>query len=247
MPLKNHKLDNIYSFLKENRKYNKQVHIGDYKAALLPYNTAYDKVYSLLYNTLNSQSQLKMDYSSEFFKDVASSPKNLSSMKNFLYCLNNKKDTPLTFDALFEALRKQPSWGDKTAALFVKAVYHCHNGFSKEWKFWDDVPARLSNEDNMYLPVDAVILFLFKQLQISCPNSFKGINDYLQANCPGTSMEVWDDLWFWGFITQRIENKERILCAFNEQKYWNIKHVPKDKKSIDEVTQLAKQFVKLIK
>lgn len=243
----NHKLDSIYTFLKENRKYNKQVHIWEYKAALLPYKSTHDKVYSLLHNILNSQSQLKMDYSSEFFKEVASSPKNLSSMKNFLSCLNKQKDTPLTFEALFEALRKQPSWGDKTAALFVKAVYHCHIGYAKEWNFWEDVPAKLTKDDKMYLPVDAVILYLFKHLQVPCPNSFKGINEYLQANCPGTSMEIWDDLWFWGFITQRIENKERILSAFNEQKYWNLKHVAKDKKNIEEIKTLARYFNKLIR
>ena len=32
---------------------------------------------------------------------------------------------------------------------------------------------------------------------------FKNVNKIIAENYSGKDIEVWDDLWFWGFITQR--------------------------------------------
>ena len=80
----NQKLNDIYSFLNENRAYNLPVQIGAYKMAMMPYHTTYDKVYALLYSILNSQSQLKMDKSAVFFQTIANSGNSLNSFSYFL-------------------------------------------------------------------------------------------------------------------------------------------------------------------
>lgn len=240
------KLKNIYHFLKENRKYNKLIQVSFYESAIMPYDNTFDKVYSLLFQILNSQSQLNMDKSAEFFKRIASKKSNLESFSNFLKAIGGTVNTPKTFKSLFELLSKQPSWGNKTAALFVKAVYHCHIGYSKDLKFWDDIPSELSKEDEIYLPVDAVIYFIFETLGNPCSKTFWGINKYIKENAPTSSFDIWDDLWFWGFITQQSKDKTRVL-EWNENKYWNLQNAKKDSKSIEDTMKLANQFITLLK
>ncbi|MEO5777702.1 MAG: hypothetical protein ABIQ27_12420 [Flavobacterium sp.] len=242
----NKKLQDIYAFLKANRSYNKPIQIGSYKMALLPYETTFEKVYALLYNTLNSQSQVNMDKSAIFFKRIAASKSNLNSLADFLKTIGGTAQTPLTYKSIFELLTKQESWGDKTAALFVKAVYHCHVGYANEFHFWNDAPKELSKEDELFLPVDAVIYFIFKTIGSPCSNTFLGINKYLKINFSKSNFEVWDDLWFWGFITQKSSGKTRIM-QFNEEKYWNLLDAPKDQNTINKTKQLANQFIDLIK
>lgn len=240
------KLQNLYSFLNENRSYNKPIQIGAYKMAMMSYETTFDKVYALLYSILNSQSQLKMDKSAVFFQRIAASKTNLNSFANFLKTIGANDKTPLTYKSMFELLTKQESWGDKTAALFVKAVYHCHIGYAKELYFWSDAPRELPNNDELFLPVDAVINHIFQGLGNPCSNTFKGINKHLKENFPESNFEVWDDLWFWGFITQKGSGDTRTM-VFNEEKYWNLLDAPKDKQTIQETKQLANQFIGLVK
>ena len=147
---------------------------------------------------------------------------------------------------MFQLLTKQPSWGDKTAALFVKAIYHTHIGYAKELHFWDDAPERLAEADQLYLPVDAVILYLFQEMGNPCKKTFSGINNYLKTNMPNSNFEVWDDLWFWGFITQKGNDDKRTMES-NEAKYWNMLDAPKDKETIAITQQLANQFIDLLK
>lgn len=136
----NRKLQDIYSFLNENRSYNKPIQVGAYKMALMAYDSTFDKVYALLYSVLNSQSQLKMDKSAVFFQRLVANKTSLNSFANFLKTIGANEKTPLTYKSMFELLTKQESWGDKTAALFVKAVYHTHVGYARELQFWNDAP-----------------------------------------------------------------------------------------------------------
>ncbi|MDD5150243.1 MAG: hypothetical protein PHC28_07125, partial [Flavobacterium sp.] len=78
------KLQDLYSFLNENRSYNQPIQIGAYKMAMMSYDTTFDKVYALLYSVLNSQSQLKMNKSAVFFQRIAANKTNLNSFSNFL-------------------------------------------------------------------------------------------------------------------------------------------------------------------
>lgn len=240
------KLISIYSFLVANRVYNKGIQIAEYKSALLPYDNINNKVYSLLHSILNSQSQLKMDKSVLFFKQISLNEIDIKTMGNFIKCLNNGWPLPVNFRNLFNALQQQPSWGEKTAALFVKAIYQTHIGYANGLSFWGDVPTEIDKGDEIYLPVDAVIYFIFETLGNPCPKTFKDINDYIRAKAPNTDFEIWDDLWFWGFISQKTKNKVRVN-GFNEAKYWNILHSPKDSNTIEDIKVLSNEFIKLIK
>lgn len=242
----NQKLNDIYSFLNENRAYNLPVQIGAYKMAMMPYNTTFDKVYSLLYNTLKTQSQLNMDKSVVFFQTIANPKNSLNSFTEFLKTLGASSSTPITYKSLFKLLKKQPSWGAKTAGLFVKAVYHTHIGYARELHFWDDAPKRLTKGDELFLPVDAVILYIFKEMGNPCKNTFSAINKYIKTNMPNSNFEVWDDLWFWGFITQKGSGDNRTM-EFNTAKYWNILDAQKDKDTITTTQKLANQFIDLLK
>ena len=62
---------------------------------------------------------------------------------------------------------------------------------------------------------------------------------------PNSNFEVWDDLWFWGFITQKVSGGNRTM-EFNTAKYWNILDAPKDKETIATTKQLANQFIRLV-
>lgn len=241
----NKKLQDIYSFLSENRAYNMPIQIGAYKLAMMPYENTPDKLYSLLYATLNSQSQLNMDKSAAFFKLMIDNYEKLNSFSGFIEAIGGNNNTPLTFKSLHRLLKKQPSWGDKTAALFVKAIYHTHIGYAKELCFWNDCPKVIVDSDELFLPVDAVIKHIFLNVDNLCKNNFKEINAYIKNKLPNTDFEVWDDLWFWGFITQKSSGGIRNL-EFNEAKYWNLLDTPKDQKTIEKTKLLANQFIDLI-
>jgi len=187
-----------------------------------------------------------MDRAAGFYKSIVSKKSNLSSFQNFLTVLGARKDTPATYKSLHELLERQESWGNKTAALFVKAVYNTHAGYAKQLKFWEDAPTTLNGNDELYLPVDAVIYFIFEQLGKPCSHTFRGINKYIKTCLPKSDFEIWDDLWFWGFITQKGSGETRKI-EFNEAKYWNLLHTPKDENIISEIKTLAKEFINLLK
>ncbi|MFM2386362.1 MAG: hypothetical protein RL660_1119 [Bacteroidota bacterium] len=240
------KLPEIYKFLAENRSYNKPIQTGAYQTALMPFATTHQKVYSLLHQILNSQSQLKMNKSAEFFLKISANKNSLNSFANFLKVIGATSQTPHTYKAVHQLLKGQPSWGNKTAALLVKAIYQCHNGYAKHLQFWKDAPSSITKADELYLPVDAVINFIFTELGRPCAITFTGINKYINETMPNSNMEIWDDLWFWGFITQNSENGKRTL-KWNENKYWNLLNSPKEEKTIKQVEKLAEQFINIIK
>ena len=60
-------------------------------------------------------------------------------------------------------------------------------------------------------------------------------------------MLIWDDLWFWGFITQKSEKKSVRKIEWNLAKYYAIFHATKDKKSISEIEELAEEFIQIIR
>lgn len=242
---KNQYLENIFNFLNENREYNKIIQFESYKRSTSQYPDINKKVYSLLHHILNTQPQLRMDKSCEFFKKIYN--KNIDTFENLLKVLDPKKELKLTFKSLFELLVEQDGWGKKTSALFVKAIYNMHNGYAKELKFWNDVP-ELSNNDELYIPVDIVIRHIFSDhcKKNHCKNDFKGINKYIKE-FSNKNIDIWDDLWFWGFITQSSKGKKRKrIMKFNESKYWNLKDAPKDELNINKIKKLSEEFLTLI-
>ncbi len=100
-------------------------------------------------------------------------------------------------------------------------------------RFWKDVD--VLEGDQMRLPVDSVITTVFEsitqsgRLQDAPSVTFAGINRYLRDHLGYRDRDllVWDDLWFWGFITQRTADGRRTH-EWNEAKYWAVPHALKD-------------------
>lgn len=247
------RLADIYAFLEKNREFNSEVHKLEYAKALLP--CAKDKnkmVIHLMHYVVNTQSQPSLKALFIFFKTLQEHG-NLDTFQQFIFALDNIDRKPqwtnpesheTNYLGLFHRLKNKPGWGEKTAALFVKAIYKIHQGDQKEFQFWDDVPV-LQPNDRLYLPVDAVIIEIFNRLGLEkC--SFRTINDYLYKNLPETNMDIWDDLWFWGFITQKSDaTGTRDLCV-NEAKLWSLVAIPKQKRTLAHIDALANLFIKLI-
>ena len=63
-------------------------------------------------------------------------------------------------------------------------------------------------------------------------------------------MLIWDDLWFWGFITQRSAPKSHgggRTVGWNEGKYWSIPHAPRQPDDIAEIMRLSREFLAHLK
>lgn len=121
-----------------------------------------------------------------------------------------------------------------------------HNGhYSDKLKIWADVPKTISKNDNFYLPVDAVIIAIFKKLDSSTNWDFDKINKTLKEKYNRHEIEAWDDLWFWGFITQNGSGDNRAF-EWNENKYWALEESDKNPKTIKEIKEKAVEFLKIL-
>lgn len=238
------KLSVLFSFLNENRQYNKALQNRYYRSVVLPFSKPEEKIISLLYSIANTQSQPKIDYLACFFKDMHSDFACLKSMNDFVGKMN--PGCSISFESIFEGLKEQNGWGEKTSALFVKSIYHLHNGeYDDELKIWDDVPYEICQDDKFYLPVDAVIITIFSRIDNTVKWNFEKINRKLRTLYTNAQMEVWDDLWFWGFITQNGTGDNRHL-GWNENKYWVLKESDKDPCIINEIKNKAVEFLSLL-
>jgi hypothetical protein len=95
--------------------------------------------------------------------------------------------------------------------------------------------------------VDAVITHVFKEYfhDNNYKSDFDGINEFFsKKHTENDDFIIWDELWFWGFITQKIENNKRVSNKFNENKFWCLPYIEKD---IDEIKEKAKEFLNILK
>ncbi|MFN8317831.1 MAG: hypothetical protein U0V54_00255 [Saprospiraceae bacterium] len=238
------RLISLFHFLSANRQYNQNLQLKFYKATLLPYETKPEKILALLYNTANTQSQPDIDKLGTFFMALHQHKACVSTMCDFIKHFDQTK--PLSFRSLFEVLENQDGWGPKTAALFVKNIYWLHNkGYGSIFKIWPDVPKKVSKDDELYLPVDAVITAIFKQMHPNRTWNFTSINSFVKEHYKRDDIEVWDDLWFWGFFNQKVVKKKRVF-EWNENKYWAMKQTDKDAVIIGEIKKKAEVFLELV-
>ena len=70
---------------------------------------------------------------------------------------------------------------------------------------------KVSKDDELYLPVDAVITAIFKQMHPNRTWNFTSINSFVKEHYKRDDIEVWDDLWFWGFFNQKVVKKEKSI------------------------------------
>jgi hypothetical protein len=241
------KTEAIFQFLKENRKYNKEVQTAFYRKIILPFDKKEDKIVALLHHVVNTQSQPKMDKISNFFHFIHDNFSSLGSFNNFIRLFD--KDKNPNYLSLFSVIKSQEGWGDKTAALFCKMVYHLHSGeYDEQFKIWNDVPKEISENDKFFLPVDVVIIDIFSRLKLNKVKlKFDDVNTYLNENYKGESIEIWDDLWFWGFISQKTVKGNNIReLGWNDAKYWSQLETNKNEVVIEEIKEKVVKFLKLI-
>jgi len=240
------KLKEIFDFLNLNRKYNKNLQERFYKSVVMPFDKTEDKVISLLYHIANTQSQPKIDKLANTYKSIINDNNCLNSFKSFVTKINSQESVVINYANLYAGMKSQDGWGDKTAALFAKNIYHLHNGqYSNILRIWSDVPNSISENDNFYLPVDAVIISIFKKITKEKTWNFEKINKLLITKYNKQQIEVWDDLWFWGFITQNGSGDERLF-EWNENKYWALKESDKNPNTILEIKRKAEEFLKIL-
>ena len=241
------KIDLIFDFLKYNRIYNYKVQEKSYQTFLTPHKTIEDKVYSLLFHIANTQSQPKIDNLANFYQKINGSIEQLNSFKNFIDLIKPHNDITYNYDGLYKSMMEQNGWGKKTAALFTKTIYHLHNGnYKSEFKLWNDIPNKIIDTDDFYLPVDAVIISVFSKIAPETNWNFEKINAELKKHYKPNDIEIWDDLWFWGFITQKGSGTDRDF-EWNNNKYWALLETDKDSESIKIIKTKANQFLDILK
>lgn len=238
------KLEDIFTFLNTNRQFNHALQDRFYQSVVIPMSDKKDKVVSLLYHIANTQSQPKIDNLASFYRSIHEDLNCFYSFRNFIEKIN--PGSSINFDSLYKGMKNQKGWGQKTAALFTKSIYHLHNGYySDKVKIWNDVPSTIADNDNFYLPVDAVMIAIFKRLDNSINWNFDKINKHLKVKYNGQQIEVWDDLWFWGFITQKGSGDNRQF-GWNGNKYWALWESDKDPKTIEQIENKSDDFLKII-
>ncbi|TRX21613.1 hypothetical protein FNW25_09585 [Flavobacterium franklandianum] len=239
------KIEQLFKFISNNREYNKALQERYYRSIILPYKDEKEKIISLLYHIANTQSQPKIDKLSEFYKSIITEENSLKSFKEFV--LNINPNGKSNFESVYKGMLNQKGWGPKTSALISKSIFHLHNGqYSEDLKIWNDVPKLIDENDSFYLPVDAVIIAIFTKLDNSIKWDFDKINKTLETKYKGQQIEVWDDLWFWGFITQNGSGENRVF-EWNENKYWVLKESDKEKIKIEEIKNKCQEFLKIFK
>lgn len=256
------RLDKVLEFLKENQKENVDLQIKYMKTTLCTKESKKDRLIALLYDTASTQSQPKMEKLAPLFKRLYQSAESFDTFYDFLIFLdkNKKINDEKPYKSLYEALKKEKGWGEKTSALFVKNLYNLHynedfiEAFGKD-TLWQIMP-ELKVEDEIFLPVDAVILAVFNKLNPNLPKwTFRKINHKLkELGFSNQDIIQFDDFWFWGYITQNSKGNdsskdmrdEKRKMGWNEDKYWMITESNKDEKYIEYIQNKSVNVFKII-
>lgn len=232
----------LYDFLKKNREFPIFVQRMHREINLIPFNKTEDKAYSLMHNTYYTQSVAKMDNAIKFFQPLLKHKRNLSSFKGFCDFLGCNV---ASYQSVFQKLTNDDGngWGKKTTALLLKNIHNIHYYPElSHLKFWGDVPKN-EGDDELYIPVDAVIKDIMVKIDENL-NNFKKINNALK---PFGRADVWDDLWFWGFITQKSNSLDNNrMWGFNDGKYWSDLVFPKDDESIKDIKNRCEVFIGIL-
>ncbi|WP_241132543.1 hypothetical protein [Achromobacter insuavis] len=253
------RLDRILAFLRQNTQWNRKFQESEYARCLSGCSSARDRLVSFLHLNVSTQSRVDMDGLTAFWQRLhRANDEQTSSLRAFTAYLQEqgservKKQTPAftaseadadEWAALFLALNAQGGWGIKTTALFVKAAIRLHEG-PKHLHFWPDATSTVgaSLKSKPYLPVDRVILHIFRTLGLASPR-VETINARLRARYSADEMLIWDDLWFWGFFTQEGNGENRTL-GWNPGKFWHQLSSPKCE--ADKLELLCLEFLKLL-
>lgn len=252
------KLERVFDFLIRNRRFNEVVQHAGHRKEILPWPDTGSKLRSLLHSKAHTQSSPKLDTlmptweklheNYEAFNQVESP----GALNEALWTLakpnvtRDKNNRPV-FEEMWTALDKAAGFGPKTAALFVKSIVEIHTlPINQDLRFLPDF--RVDPQDKFKVPVDTVIQHIFSSIGLPSAN-FTSINELItlsELSC-AERPTLWDDLWFWGFITQKIEKineKPKRINCINPPKFWSILGAPTD--SWDRIFNAAQEFLQII-
>ncbi|MEW6344826.1 MAG: hypothetical protein AB1704_29610 [Pseudomonadota bacterium] len=243
MPQRPKPISDLFAFLRRHHNINAEVQRGFITESLSPPRVE-ERALLLMHKALQSQSQPNLDLICKFFTDVtdAGAHSSFGAFSSFV--------TDHGRYELVDGLRRKDGWGPKTAALFARNLAYIELNPPLKKKFWRDTS--VLEGDNLRLPVDRVITTVFKALTRRLPEppaaTFAGINNYLhdQLDYRDHDLLVWDDLWFWGFITQRSTMGRPREHGWNEAKYWALPHAPKDPVARRRIEVTSDRFLDLI-
>ena len=235
------KLSEIHKFLTENRKFNQAFQLREYNRSLKLSSEPKEQLKNLLFNINNSQSKPQLEITLRFWKWYYS--KSICSFTDLQKALV-EQDIELRYKHIYSGLEQQPGWGPKTAALFTKALYNLHCGYCKESAFLVDAPSFDVEQDELFIPVDAVIEHVFQTIFNNKVKNFNQINKVVKQR-GDIDISVWDDLWFWGFINQNGTGNKRIY-QWNEAKYWSQIETDKNPEIIATIKALSEDFRDII-
>jgi hypothetical protein len=250
MSMSSKKLKRVFEFLKENSTWNQSLQYAEYRKSLSFCGSDEERLRALLYSSLVSQSKPRLESVAEFwkifeaYKSIDGRPTVISLVDFFGGEKGCNLNSP--FKSLFNTVKSQPGWGKKTAALFVKNVIKIHQSSDSKLHFFKDAKRHIANidADEVYLPVDKVISHIFESYFDLAGSSFESINNYIKSyGYRASEMIIWDDLWFWGFITQNSKDGERDT-QWNGDKFWSLQFTQKDKAK--EIEKLAKKFCHIL-
>ncbi|MBV1692056.1 hypothetical protein KRR38_31405 [Novosphingobium sp. G106] len=242
------KLAEIFHFLLRNRHFNETVQHAAYRRDVLPWPDTASKLVSLLHSKANTQASGSLDDLGETWQSLHENYEHferietIEDLASALWLIADpEKKRPKAkrsvLDEMWTALTHAKGFGGKTAALFVKSIVDIHTlDVNKDLSFLHDFT--ISSEDFLMVPVDRVILHIFTEIGLGSP-SFTKINGVIREYGLQSSRwpTLWDDLWFWGFITQRMakiaptagEKEVSTMVRrteLNEPKFWSILGTP---------------------
>ncbi|MFZ6758152.1 hypothetical protein ACO0K9_13160 [Undibacterium sp. Ji50W] len=242
------KLQKIFAFLEEHHHWSINFQMEEWMNMLGGCSNAGDRLNALLYGIANTQSQPNLDYLAEFWQKLHDHYRHSNDTRLSAFCRFLGKDTGKPLTDLYTGLVAHKGWGHKTAALFVKNVINIHRSDTRRLHIFRDgrrLARNIGKDERIYLPVDAVIAFIFGLQGESVDVRFRRINEHIQEFAKGQpeQMLVWDDLWFWGFITQRGKGADRSM-EWNAPKFWAMRS--HSKSDVLELQTLAAKFIKIV-
>jgi len=246
----------IFEFLIHYRHFNEAVQHAAYRQDVLPWPETGSKLRSLLHSKAHTQSSPKLDVLMPTWKqlhqnyDAFKKVRSPSDLNEALWTLakpNITRDSANrpVFEEMWTALEKAAGFGAKTAALFVKSIVEIHTlPINQDLRF---LPSFSSDpQDRFKIPVDTVIEHIFGCLGAPSTN-FTSINTLISESglfFPERPT-LWDDLWFWGFITQMSGIETGRTTCINEPKFWSILGAPVD--NWKQISAAAEEFRKLVR
>jgi len=242
-------LSKIYDFLKENSHFNRDFQLKSDRALLSGLSSSKDQVIRVLYAVLETKAAQRLDDTAEFWRELCSWPEVcFESLDNFVSKLAGVERCPDDrWCGLYAALKSKDGWGPKTSALLVKHFIRIALN-NPEMSFWKSCPVdqKSLEQSTLYIPVDAVILSIFEYINGGVRGNFSSVNEHIKnANDKGADLLLWDDLWFWGFITQVGGGANRRM-EWNPSKYWCLWGTAKDEETVKDIEEKAKEFIQII-